>query len=65
MLEYDGQCFYGWQAQGGCLTVQGTLEEAIQKLAGQSARLFAAGRTDRGSMQQAKWLTLISQQIGR
>jgi len=47
------------------LTVQGTLEEAIQKLAGQSARLFAAGRTDRGSMQQAKWLTLISQQIGR
>jgi len=50
-LAYDGTDFAGWQAQraGGARTVQGTLEDALSRLAG-GARISVAGagRTDAG-----------------
>lgn len=45
-IEYNGQGFYGWQAQRDLLTIQGTLEEALAKVANESVFLFCAGRTD-------------------
>lgn len=47
-LEYDGRAFYGWQAQPGLATVQGSLELALARMAGEPIRVHAAGRTDAG-----------------
>ncbi len=48
VVEYDGTPFSGWQRQDNALSVQGVLEDAIEKLSGQKVVTFAAGRTDAG-----------------
>lgn len=47
-LEYDGRTFAGWQRQGGAPTVQGAIEAAAAKLAGEAVAVLGAGRTDAG-----------------
>ncbi|HSS14859.1 MAG TPA: tRNA pseudouridine(38-40) synthase TruA [Rhizomicrobium sp.] len=47
-LEYDGAPFVGWQRQDNGASVQGALEEAIEKLSGERATVTGAGRTDAG-----------------
>ena len=49
-LAYDGTQFAGWQLQapGGGRTVQGCLEEALERLCGTPVRVHGAGRTDSG-----------------
>lgn len=47
-LCYDGTDFAGWQRQPGKRTVQGTVEEALARLAGKKITLIGAGRTDAG-----------------
>lgn len=47
-VEYDGTEFVGWQRQTDKLSVQGAVEDAIQRLYGQHCTLYAAGRTDAG-----------------
>lgn len=47
-LAYLGTDFHGWQFQPGKRTVQGTLEQAMARLAGQDVRVHSAGRTDSG-----------------
>jgi tRNA pseudouridine38-40 synthase len=47
-VEYDGCDFLGFQYQGRGRTVQGELEEAIQRVTQQRMRISAAGRTDAG-----------------
>jgi tRNA pseudouridine38-40 synthase len=50
VLSYDGTHFNGWQAQPGHVrTVAGELGRAITQVTGESPRLVAAGRTDRGA----------------
>ena len=50
ILEYDGTGFSGWQKQpgAGLRTVQGVLEEALERLTGISHVTVGAGRTDAG-----------------
>ena len=48
VVEYDGTPFSGWQRQDNALSVQGVLEDAIEKLSGKKVVIFAAGRTDAG-----------------
>ena len=47
-LEYDGAPFVGWQRQDNGPSVQGALEEAIEKLSGERVTVTGAGRTDAG-----------------
>ena len=47
-IEYDGRPFMGWQHQDHGPSVQRAIENAVHQITGESARVFAAGRTDAG-----------------
>ena len=47
-IEYDGGPFVGWQRQDHGETVQGAIEEAINKVTGEEVAVHGAGRTDSG-----------------
>ena len=47
-LAYDGSGFRGFARQPGARTVQGVLEEALEKVLGEIPKLSVAGRTDAG-----------------
>jgi len=47
-VAYDGAGFHGWQRQPSSTSVQGAIEEALEKLVRRPARVRAAGRTDAG-----------------
>lgn len=48
-IEYDGSDFAGWQLQDGDVrTVQGSVEQALSKVADHPLRVICAGRTDAG-----------------
>ena len=47
-LEYDGGPFVGWQRQDNGASVQGALEDAIEKLSAARVTVTGAGRTDAG-----------------
>ena len=48
VVEYDGTAFAGSQYQPNARTVQGELEEALNRLTGERVRVRFAGRTDTG-----------------
>ncbi len=48
VLQYDGAGFAGWQRQPETRTVQGVLEEAVERLCGSHISVMGAGRTDAG-----------------
>jgi tRNA pseudouridine38-40 synthase len=48
VIEYDGTAFAGSQVQPNGRTVQGELEEALNRLIGERTRVLLAGRTDAG-----------------
>ena len=48
IVEYEGTKYHGFQYQVEVSTVQGELENSIQKLTGEKVRVSAAGRTDAG-----------------
>lgn len=47
-IAYDGTEYRGWQVQPNGLTIQQAVESAVQKLTGETRRVFCAGRTDSG-----------------
>ena len=47
-IEYDGKDFNGWQKQPNKLNIQGTIENAIERITGEKVDLNASGRTDAG-----------------
>ena len=56
-IEYDGTDYCGWQIQNNAKrkaqsakrnTIQGTIEEALNKILQEKVRLIASGRTDSG-----------------
>ena len=47
-LAYDGTAYHGWQTQKTEVTVQETLEEAIEKVTGAHSHVTGCGRTDAG-----------------
>ena len=47
-VAYDGSAYSGWQLQPAKATVQGRLEQALEKILGAKVRVTGAGRTDAG-----------------
>lgn len=47
-VAYRGTDFSGWQRQAGKRTVQGCIEDALEKIWGQKISLQGSGRTDTG-----------------
>lgn len=47
-IQYDGSGFYGYQKQPGKRTIQGVLEEILERLFSQPVKVVGAGRTDAG-----------------
>ena len=47
-LCYDGSRYHGWQTQKEQITVQQTLEQAIEKCCGEKVHATGCGRTDAG-----------------
>ncbi len=48
VLHYDGAGFSGWQRQPGERTVQGVVEETLERLVGLTVPALGSGRTDAG-----------------
>ncbi|MEM2982928.1 MAG: tRNA pseudouridine(38-40) synthase TruA [Candidatus Bathyarchaeia archaeon] len=48
VIEYDGTNYHGWQVQPGVPTIQGVLEDAINRITQYRSRLIGSGRTDAG-----------------
>ncbi len=48
IVEYDGGRYHGWQRQKNAISVQQTLEEAMERLTRHPVRCDGAGRTDAG-----------------
>jgi tRNA pseudouridine38-40 synthase len=55
-ISYDGGPFRGLARQPGLETVQGTVEETLERLIGVAVRTTASGRTDRGVHARAQVL---------
>ncbi len=47
-LMYVGTAYHGWQIQNNAVTVQETLEKALEKVVGHPVKCTGAGRTDAG-----------------
>jgi tRNA pseudouridine38-40 synthase len=47
-LAYDGTPYHGWQVQPGLATVQGTLADALHRIAREQVSPQGSGRTDTG-----------------
>lgn len=47
-IEYDGSNFHGWQQQKGLISVQESIQEAIEMFSGEVVTVYGAGRTDAG-----------------
>ena len=48
LIEYDGSEFAGWARQPRERTVQGVLEDALERVSGERRPITVAGRTDAG-----------------
>ncbi|KXG45111.1 tRNA pseudouridine(38-40) synthase TruA [Tepidibacillus infernus] len=47
-VSYDGTAFHGFQVQPNQRTIQGELEDALQRLTNQPVKIIGSGRTDAG-----------------
>ena len=48
VLHYDGTAYHGWQKQPAVPTIQGKIEQAIEKLCGVAVGVIGSSRTDAG-----------------
>ena len=48
VIAFDGASYFGWQRQPDARTIQGTLEEKLAIMTGETITVWGAGRTDAG-----------------
>ncbi|MGC8657508.1 MAG: tRNA pseudouridine synthase A, partial [Desulfomonilaceae bacterium] len=59
IIEYDGTNYCGWQLQPNVPTVQGEIEQALEKIFLQRIPVYGAGRTDAGVHAQGQVIHLV------
>ena len=47
-ISYDGTAYHGWQVQPNGITVQETVQNALERLLGERPALTGCSRTDAG-----------------
>ena len=47
-IEYNGTHFFGWQKQNDAVSIQGSIENAINEFGQPNTEVFGSGRTDAG-----------------
>lgn len=53
-ISYDGTRYHGWESkQNTEMTIQGKLEQVLERMAGEPVKVIGAGRTDAGVHAQA------------
>ena len=57
-IEYEGTRYHGFQYQANAPSIQGELEQAIERLTGERIRVKGAGRTDAGVHAEAQVVAL-------
>ena len=60
VVAYDGSGYHGFQKQKDILTVQGVVEEVLEKLCGETVVTAGSGRTDAGVHALAQTLTFTT-----
>ena len=60
VVEYQGTNYCGFQLQVGHPTIQGELEQALQRLTGQFTRIRGASRTDSGAHARAQVVDFLT-----
>jgi tRNA pseudouridine38-40 synthase len=65
VIEYDGTAFAGSQVQPNARTVQGELEEALNRLIGERTQVRLAGRTDAGVHATGQVAAFCLSRLGR
>jgi tRNA pseudouridine38-40 synthase len=48
LIEYDGTAYHGWQIQNDETTIQGIVEDRVQRITGTQSGVLGASRTDAG-----------------
>ena len=48
VIHYDGTNYHGWASQPETATIQGEIEQAAEKLTGQTVKINGSSRTDAG-----------------
>lgn len=48
VIEYDGTRYCGWQRQKNGVSIQETIEKAIEKVTGEKTEIISSSRTDAG-----------------
>jgi len=59
VLEYDGANYSGFQWQTNVSSIQGTLENAVEKLTGEKVRVLGSAGPIPAFMPAGRWLVLI------
>ncbi|MFB3884710.1 MAG: tRNA pseudouridine(38-40) synthase TruA [Thermodesulfobacteriota bacterium] len=49
LIEYDGTNYLGWQIQPKGSTIQGMIEEKLERITGERVHVIGSGRTDSGT----------------
>lgn len=47
-IAYDGSAYHGWQVQANSVTVQQTMQDAMEKVLGERGNIIGCSRTDTG-----------------
>ncbi|MDF2839935.1 MAG: tRNA pseudouridine synthase [Clostridia bacterium] len=48
IIEYEGTNYCGWQSQKNVISIQETIEAALEKITGSRPIIYGSGRTDKG-----------------